>query len=196
MADALDNNLPAERVIVRVAALAPEISPADPDWAVLIVRAVGQEIWAEIAPAEEEISRRIDQVAALALPIDLLSAIRSEVAAELRPDPRAGAQTVSAIGAFHPVADSVRATTRLAVAAEARRGRPARAEATAWAAVDSAAAGAVAVAEVEAVEVADANNHARGKTNEIKIKHNDLNQNFPDCLRDCVRGPSRRKRSA
>jgi hypothetical protein len=123
------------------------------------------------------------------------------VALEFRVDPREAALLAVAVvaeteletAAFHPAADSDQAAVRLAAAdiAEVRRALPAVEVAQAWAAADLAeeeaaaevaveeAAGAEAVEEEEAAEVAGVRNHARGRTNETKIKYHDLNKNFP-----------------
>ena len=110
--------------------------------------------------------RQLDRVAAVVVPIALV------------------------LEMFHPAADLDRAAVRLAVAAEARLDRPALAAEVAWAVADlvvvEAAAAAVAVEEEEAAaEVAGVRNHAREKTNEIKVIYDDLNQNFP--VRFCDR---------
>ena len=88
---------------------------------------------------------------------------------------------------FHPAAV---AALSAAVVAVRRALRAAEAE-VAWAVADLAAVaaeeGAVVAVEEEAAaaEVAGVRNHARGKTNEIKVIYDDLNQNFP--VRFCDR---------
>ena len=96
-----------------------------------------------------------------------------------------------AIAAFHPAADLDQAAVRSVVAAEIPPDRRALAAEVAWveaglAAVVAAVAVAVAAEEEEeAAAVAGVRDHARGKTNEIKIIYDDLNKNSP--VRFCDR---------
>jgi hypothetical protein len=184
--------------------------------AAVVVPTVRAEAWAQelevrIVPAAErarERAARIDLAAELVLQRDLPVAAQAH---RLVHPAAAVVQTALVIEAFHPVVAAMRL---VAVAAVVPRAQPVRAAEVAWAVaglvvaadvVWVAAAGAAAVAvedavaavedAVAAVEDVDVKN-SRGKTNEIKINHYDLNKNFSNRSRANFRCRSCAERSA